>query len=163
MPITREPSSIERVYYVYGKSAQNVYGKSAQSGIEKYARLPDSVLFDRGLSMTARSVYGVLARHAFQGTTANIGQRRIAKLLGVHAETVNLAIHELEACKHIRVRGTGKARRIYHLCSLVFGQKQRAGIEEVISSPSRTPRLASVRSNESASISVEALAGGKAR
>ena len=46
MPPTHEPGSIERVYYVYGKSAQ--------SGIEKYARVPDSVpLFDRGLSMAA--------------------------------------------------------------------------------------------------------------
>jgi hypothetical protein len=30
---------------------------------------------------------------------------------------------------------------------LVFGQKQRAGFEEVISSPSRSPRLASVRTD----------------
>jgi len=41
-------------------------------------------------------VYGVLARFAFQGTTVRIGQRRIAKLLGIHLETVNKAIHELE-------------------------------------------------------------------
>jgi hypothetical protein len=68
-------------------------------------------------------------------------------LLGIHVETVNLAIHELEVRQHIAIRGVGKARRIYHLCSPVFGQKQRAGFEEVISSPSRTPRLASVRSD----------------
>ena len=129
---------------MYGKSAQQVYGKSAQSGVEKYARVPDSVLFDHGLSLAARAVYGVLARHVFQGTTVNMGQRRIANLLGTHTETVNLALHELEEQKHISIRGTGRARRIYHLHSPVFGQKQRAGIEEVISSPSRTPRLASV-------------------
>jgi hypothetical protein len=81
----------------------------------------------------------------YQGTTVHIGQRRIAKLLGVHLETVNLAIQELGDHQHIAIRGSGKARRTYHLCSSVFGQKQRAGIEEVISSPSRTPRLASVR------------------
>ncbi len=135
---------------MYGNSAQKaskVYGKSVQGGIEKYARVPDSVLFDQGLSLAARSVYGVLARHTFQGTTVNIGQRRIANLLGTHTETVNLALHELAERKHICIRGVGKARRIYHLCSLVFGQKQRAGIEEVISSPSRSPRLASVRSD----------------
>jgi len=97
------------------------------------------------LSVTARCVYGVLARHAFQGTTANIGQRRIATLLGVHLGTVNRSLHELEEGMHIDIRGKGKDRRIYHLRSLVFGQKQRDGIEEVISSPSRTPRLASVR------------------
>lgn len=130
---------------MYGISAQKVYGKSAQSGVEKYARVPDSVLFDGKLSLAARSVYAVLARHTFQGTTVNMGQRRIAKLLGIHTETVNLALHELEQRRHICIRGAGKARRVYHLCSMVFGQKQRAGIEEVISSPSRTPRLASVR------------------
>ena len=43
------------------------------------------------------------------------------------------------------IRGKGKARRIYHLQSAVFGQKQRAGIEEVISSPSGGRRLATVR------------------
>jgi hypothetical protein len=94
---------------VYGKSAQKVYGKTAQSGIEKYARVPDSVLFDHELSLAARSVYGVLARHTFQGTTVNMGQRRIAKLLGTHTETVNLALHELEQRKHICIRGVGKA------------------------------------------------------
>ena len=130
---------------MYGKSEQKVYGKSVQSDAEKYARLPDSVLCDKGLSVTARCVYGVLARYAYQGTTVKIGQRRIARLLGVHLETVNVAIHELDERRHIAIRGTGKARRIYHLTSSVFGQKQRAGIEEVISSPSRTPRLASVR------------------
>jgi DNA-binding MarR family transcriptional regulator len=124
-----------------------VFAKSEHGGAEKYARVPDSVLFDHGLSMTARGVYGVLARHVFQGTTVNVGQRRIANLLGVHVGTVNRALHELEERKHISIRGRGNGRRIYHLRSLVFGQKQRAGIEEVISSPSRTPRLASVRSD----------------
>ena len=56
-------------------------------------------------------------------------------------------LHELEQHEHISIRGRGNGRRIYYLRSLVFGQKQRAGIEEVISSPSRTPRLASVRTD----------------
>jgi hypothetical protein len=130
---------------VYGKSEQKVYGKSEQSEAEKYARMPESVLFDDGLSVTARCVYGVLARYVYQGTTVRIGQRRIAKLLGIHVETVNLTIHELEDRQHIVIRGKGKARRIYHLASFVFGKKQRAGIEEVIGSPSGGRRLASVR------------------
>jgi hypothetical protein len=130
---------------VYGKTEQKVYGNSEQGEAEKYARMPESVLFDEGLSAAARCVYGVLARYVYQGTTVRIGQRRIAKLLGVHVETVNVAIHELEDRQHIAIRGNGKARRMYHLASLVFGQKQRAGIEEVISSPSGGRRLASVR------------------
>jgi len=72
----------------------------------------------------------VPARYAFPGTTVNMGQRRIANLLGTHTETVNLALHELEERKHICIRGAGKARRIYHLCSSVFGPKQRAGVDE---------------------------------
>ena len=131
---------------MYGKSEQKVYGKSEQGDAEKYARVPDSVLCDHGLSVTARCVYSVLARYAYQGTTVRIGQRRIARLLGVHVETVNVAIHELEDREHIAIRGKGKTRRIYHLRSSVFGQKQRAGVEDVISSPSGTPRFGSTRS-----------------
>ena len=145
MPATRAPRSIEDLYNVYGKTEQKVYGKSEQGDAEKYARLPESVLFDHDLSVAARCVYGVLARYAFQGTTVRMGQRRISKLLGLHVETVNVALHHLEANGHIAIRGNGKDRRSYHLHSSVFGQKQRAGIEEVISSPSRTPRLASMR------------------
>jgi len=132
---------------VFAKSEHNAFAKSEHGCAEKYARTPDSVLLDRELSMTARCVYAVLARHVFQGTTVNIGQRRIAGLLGVHVGTVTRALHELEERKHISIRGCGNGRRIYHLRSAVFGKKQRAGFEEVISSPSRTPRLASVRSD----------------
>jgi DNA-binding MarR family transcriptional regulator len=131
------PGSIEGVY--------NVYGKSEQGEAAKYARLPESVLFDHGLSATARCVYGVLARYTYQGTVVRIGQRRIARLLGLHLETVNVALRQLESRQHISIRGSGHDRRSYHLHSSVFGQKQRAGIEEVISSPSGTPRLASTR------------------
>jgi len=128
-----------------GKSGQEVSGNSGQNVVEKYARVPDTVLRDRALSPTARCIYAALSRYTYQGTTVSIGQRRIAGILGLHQETVGLGIRELEDRKHIVIKGKGKARRIYHLQSSVFGQKQRAGIEEVISSPSRTPRLASVR------------------
>ena len=120
-------------------------GKSEQSVVEKYARVPDSVLRDGGLSASARCVYAVLSRYTYQGMTVSIGHRRIAGILGLHKETVGTAIHELEEGKHIVIRGKGKARRIYHLQSAVFGQKQRAGIEEVIGSPSGGRRSASVR------------------
>ena len=130
---------------MFANSEQKVFAKSEQRRVEKYARIPDSVLFDKDLSITARCVYSVLARRAFQGATANIGQRRIAHLLGIHLGTVNRSLHELKERQHIDIRGNGKGRRIYHLRSMVFGQTQRAGIEEVIISPSRTPRLASVR------------------
>ena len=47
-----ESGSLWSVYYVYGKSEQRVYGESEQGEAEKYARLPDSVLCDHGLSVT---------------------------------------------------------------------------------------------------------------
>src|SRR5580658_1802240 len=93
-PAPHQLGSIGRVYYVFANSEQEVFAKNEQRAVEKYARTPDSVLFDKGLSIAARCVYGVLARHAFQGTTANIGQRRIANLLGVHVGTVNRSLHE---------------------------------------------------------------------
>src|SRR5579859_5173616 len=94
VPTPVEPNSLDTVYNVFGKSEQKVYGNSEQIPAEKYARLPDSVLYDGRLSSAARCVYCVLARHAYQGTTVRIGQRRIAKLLRMHLETVNAAIHE---------------------------------------------------------------------
>jgi hypothetical protein len=128
---------------VTGKSVHKANGNSVHS--EHWNRLPDSVLYDRRLSLACRCVYAVLAGSVHQGTVAKMGQRRISKLLGIHQETVALALRDLEARGHITITGNGNLRRTYHLHSDVFGQKQRAGIEEVISSPSRTLRLASVR------------------
>ena len=60
MSAAQEPGSIRGLYNVYGKSEQRVYGKSEQGEAENYARMPESVLFDDALSVTARCVYGVL-------------------------------------------------------------------------------------------------------
>jgi len=71
---TAESASLKSVYNVFGKSEQKVFGNSEQMPLEKYARLPDSVLRDGRLSAAARCVYAGLARFAFQGTTVRIGQ-----------------------------------------------------------------------------------------
>ena len=126
-----------------GNSDHKARGNSVH--LEHWNRLPDSVLFDGRLSLACRCVYAVLPGSVHQGTVARMGQRRISRLLGIHQETVALALRDLAARGHITISGNGNHRRTYHLHSDVFGQKQRAGIEEVISSPSRTPRLASVR------------------
>ena len=84
-----------------------------------------------------------------QGTVATIGQRRIAKKLGCHQETVSTAIRDLAEGGHIVIVKAGRQRYRYHLNSNVFGQKQRAldageSIEEeLVSFPRR--RLATVR------------------
>lgn len=79
-----------------------------------------------------------------------MGQRLIAISLGIHQETVTRALSELVDRKHITIHGKGKERRLYHLHSNIFGQKQRAldagesVKEELVSFP--RPRLATVRS-----------------
>jgi hypothetical protein len=88
----------------------------------------------------------MLAGAVWQGSTAKIGTRLIAKSIHASRRLVIGSLRRLAARGHIQktTRRRGE-RELYVLTSMVFGQKQRAGIEEVISSPSRTPRLASVR------------------
>ena len=120
-----------------GKTGHFVGGNSAHSDaeIEQYGRIPDSVMLDKSLSVTARLVYAYLARHVYQGTIVRVGQRRIAEQLGLHKETVMTALAELQRATHIDISGEGQARRIYHLRSNLFGQKQRAGVTAIVSSP----------------------------
>lgn len=52
--------------------------------------------------------------------TVSRGQRAIASAVGVHIETVSIAIRQLAARGHIRVEGTGSSRRRYTLLSPIF-------------------------------------------
>jgi hypothetical protein len=123
---------------------QNLAQKlSHEPHIEKYARTPESVLYDRELSASARCVYTLLSRWVFQGSTAKMGTRKIASDLGFSRTTVDAALVELAERKHLTVHGEGKRRRMYHLTSNIFGRKQRAGVEEVALGPSGQPRLVS--------------------
>ena len=111
-----------------------------------YARVPREVVCDPGLEVLDIRVYCMLAGPVWQGTTAKIGTRLIAGSIHASRRLVIDSLRRLEARGHIQKATVRRGEReIYVLNSLVFGQKQRAGIEEVISSPSRTPRLASVR------------------
>lgn len=87
----------------------------------------------------------MLAGAVHQGNVASIGQRRIAEKLHLNRETVGKALRELEARGHVKVAKLGKQRNCYVLNSNIFGQKQRAGVEELISAPSGHRRLATVR------------------
>ena len=126
-----------------GNSDHKASGNSVRC--EHWNRLPDSVLYDSRLSSAGRCVYAVLAGSVHQGTVAKMGQRRISRLLGMHQETVVTALRDLAARGHITIMGSGNRRGVYHLHSDVFGQKQRAGFEEVISSPNGMRRFVSVR------------------
>ena len=111
-----------------------------------YARVPWEVVCDRRLKPLDIRVYCMISGPTFQATTAKVGTRRIADCVHASRRLVIGRIRRLEDCGHIKrgkpIRGR---REVYVVTSDVFGRKQRAGIEEVISSPSRTPRLASTR------------------
>lgn len=133
--------------YVGDPVVQKVGGSVAQT--EHWNRTPDSVLFDQELSSDCKCVYAVLGGCTRQGTTATLGERFIAERLGLHRQTVRKALARLAERNHITIHGAGKQRRLYHLHSNVFGQKQRAldagteTKEELVSFPRR--RLATVR------------------
>lgn len=102
---------------------------------------------DAQLKLLDIRVYCMLAGSVRQGNTARIGTRLLAVYVGASRRLVVESLQRLERQGHLHKAARHGQRQMYVLTSPVFGQKQRAGIEEVISSPSRTPRLASVRSD----------------
>src|ERR1700730_9046472 len=111
-----------------------------------YVRVPWEVVCDTRLKPLDIRVYCMISGPTFQAATSKVGTRRIADCVHASRRLVIGSIRRLEDCGHIK---RGKAirgrREVYVVTSDVFCQKQRAGIEEVISSPSSTPRLASTR------------------
>jgi len=111
-----------------------------------YARIPREVVCDATLKMLDVRVYCMLAGSVWQGATAKIGTRLIATCIHASRRLVIESLHRLEDRGHIRRAAVRRGQReTFVLMSLVFGQKQRAGVEEVISSPSKGRRFASVR------------------
>lgn len=129
--------------------SETVSGKSVSSKMKRsvrwHGRIPASVLLDKELSSEAVRVYGLLALSVYQGTVAYVGMREIGRIIGKSAATVKRRIDELAAREHIVPRpGKNGQRSHYHLTSPVFGQKQRAGVTEVVSAPSGGQRYASI-------------------
>jgi hypothetical protein len=88
----------------------------------------------------------MLAGSVWQGATTKIGTRLIADCIHASRRLVAESLSRLETGGHVKKAGTRRGTRpTYLLTSPVFGQKQRAGIEEVVSGPSRTLRLATTR------------------
>ena len=112
----------------------------------RYARLPREVVCDPELKVLDIRVYCILAGSVWQGTTAKMGTRLLAAWTGASRRLVVESLQRLESRGHLQKAAERRGQRqTYVLTSPVFGQKQRTGVEEVISGPSRTPRLASVR------------------
>ena len=116
---------------------------------KSYARVPREVYADSRLEARDIRIYCVLAAGCWQGSVANIGKRRIAKEARCAECKVSESLKRLETAGHIqRQPGQIRGQRArYVLLSLVFGQKQRAGVDEVALGPNG-PRLVSVRKEQ---------------
>lgn len=107
--------------------------------------LPDSVLYDVDLSASGVRVYCELAGSVREGNVfAKIGQRLIARKLGMHQETVGKALHDLCERGHIMRAGKGLGRHKYILMSDAFGKKQEENVETVRIAASGGVRLTTV-------------------
>lgn len=111
---------IDSLYVAHTVSQKVAHGVS-QTG---YCRIPRSVLQDAKLSAYACRVYAFIAGTVWHGNTASVGQRRIAKMLGMSRNRVAASIKELHDLQHIEIAVDGKKRGIFVLKSPVFGQKQ---------------------------------------
>lgn len=89
---------------------------------------PDSVLFGRGLTLAARSVYPVIARHVRPSKVAYIGMRRMAEILECSVGTVASGIDVLVAKGHMEIVKDGPGRRQgYRLTSNRFERRRYRG------------------------------------
>ena len=98
---------------------------------------------DPKLSSYAVRAYAILAAHVFEGSTARIGIRALARLAAMGKNTANAAIKELAGRGHISiVEMPAGHRNMYVLRSEMFGQKQ--GSVNIVRSTPRGKRLVSV-------------------
>jgi len=116
----------------------------------RFSKIPRSVSSDRRLNARDKSVYGALAGFCFQGSVAKVGKRLLSRLAGCAERLVIDSLKKLEITGHIQKapdRRRGQ-RAWYILTSPVFGQKQRAGVDEVAIIPGGQPRLVSVKKDQ---------------
>lgn len=118
-------------------SAQSVRSRAGRSPTW-YGRIPVSVLLDDAMSDRAKVAYGILSLKTFQGNIASIGVRELGKMLGICKSTTKVAVDELIAAGHIKAHHENGKRAVYELTSPVFAQKQRAGVNAIVSYPHRT-------------------------
>jgi len=112
----------------------------------QFSRVPREVASDRRLKSVDIRVYAVLAASCWQGSTVSVGKRLISKRAPCAERLVAPSLKRLEAAGHIRKVPMKRGQRgLYHLRSAVFGQKQRAGVQEMIVTPDGKQRLATVR------------------
>jgi len=113
---------------------------------EMYARIPLSILCNPDLTGADKMVYATVAVFVWQGSVCRESLSDLANVASLSKRQVMASIKRL--CERGLMKRDGSERSVATilLVSPVFGKKQRSGeVEEVISSPSRGRRLASVR------------------
>lgn len=116
--------------------SETLLPKTVSPKVKHYGRVPMSVLIDIRLDSDAVRIYGLLAASTRQGNVATVGMRRIGDLLEMSPPTVMRRINRLIELGHLNKSPTEHGKRAaYMLTSPVFGQKQRAGVTEIVSRP----------------------------
>lgn len=111
----------------------------------RFSRIPWTVGTDPKLSSFAVRIYAILAAHVFEGNTARVGIRALARYGAMSKNTANAAIIELQQRGHIQIVRMGSGQRqMYVLQSEMFGQKQ--GKVDVVRSTASGKRFVSVAS-----------------
>lgn len=112
-----------------------------------YSRTPLSVSMDHDLSRTDVAVYGALAFWVMQGDICCKSNTVLALTAKTSRRQVIRSLQALIIGGHISAAPSNKRKSIcaYQLNSPVFGQKQRDGVQEIVSAPSGGKRLATVR------------------
>jgi CRP-like cAMP-binding protein len=108
-------------------------------------RVPLSVNMDKRLNGTDIRVYCGISCAVFQGNVCRRSYQDIAEDSGVTRQQVARSVKRLVKTGHVRPSQSNEVRSKGWLMlpSPVFGQKQRAGVEEVAIGPSGQPRLVS--------------------
>jgi hypothetical protein len=147
------------IYLYVGHTGEPLVGHTGEPlSRNQFSRVPCEVSADRRLKARDVRVYGVLAASCWQGSVANVGKRRIAKLACCAERLVISSLKRLEATGHIQKLPVHRGERgRYLLPSSVFGQKQRADIEEIVMAPDGQPRLATVRKDQGTAWTSRAL------
>jgi hypothetical protein len=90
-----------------------------------HAQSPATVLLDSRLDPLAKVVYGILALESW-GPNSYIGQRLLAKLLGVSQQTIMRRLDLLKTTGHIDIQEEGHGKRSrYVLKSPVFTERPK--------------------------------------
>jgi hypothetical protein len=142
-----DADGFESIGLYVGHTGDPLLGHGGESlSRAQYSRVPLELLSDHRLKSIDIRVYAVLAASCWQGSTASVGKRLIAKRAPCAERLVVRSLKRLEATGHIQKVAVKKGQRgLYHLQSPVFGHKQRAGVQELIVTSDRKRRLASVR------------------